>query len=164
MPSITKPCHNCRRRRLRCDRSWPSCHKCDLSGQECLGYGRVFVWTQTIDPHGNLKPSSTSSSTSTASSAAATFSKSSLRSPGCLRHGKPSPGLPRPLPTPAESGPTTGLSRPRNTPQSGPDDGRSLEDDGRLLIGNPRDPVFQDLDHDSRYYLCHCGLSSSSLS
>lgn len=56
MPSISKPCHNCRRRRLRCDRSWPTCHKCAVSGQECLGYGRVFVWTQANDTHGNLKP------------------------------------------------------------------------------------------------------------
>lgn len=55
--SITKPCHNCRRRRLRCDRSWPSCHKCALSGQECLGYGKVFVWTQAIDSNGNPRPS-----------------------------------------------------------------------------------------------------------
>ncbi|PHH59275.1 hypothetical protein CDD81_3511 [Ophiocordyceps australis] len=55
MPSISKPCHNCRRRRLRCDRSWPSCHKCAGSGQECLGYGRVFVWAQTLHAHGVLK-------------------------------------------------------------------------------------------------------------
>lgn len=55
--STTKPCHNCRRRRLRCDRSWPSCHKCALSGQECLGYGKVFVWTQAIDSQGNPRPS-----------------------------------------------------------------------------------------------------------
>ncbi|KAG5925365.1 hypothetical protein E4U42_004379 [Claviceps africana] len=54
--SITKPCHNCRRRRLRCDRSWPSCHKCASSGQECLGYGKVFVWTQAIDSDGNPRP------------------------------------------------------------------------------------------------------------
>ncbi|KAH0598552.1 hypothetical protein MHUMG1_03853 [Metarhizium humberi] len=54
---ITKPCHNCRRRRLRCDRSWPTCNKCTLSGQECLGYGKVFVWTQAIDSQGNPRPS-----------------------------------------------------------------------------------------------------------
>ncbi|KID97926.1 acriflavine sensitivity control protein acr-2, partial [Metarhizium majus ARSEF 297] len=59
MPNIriTKPCHNCRRRRLRCDRSWPTCNKCTLSGQECLGYGKVFVWTQAIDSQGNPRPS-----------------------------------------------------------------------------------------------------------
>lgn len=49
MPSTQKPCHNCRRRRLRCDRSWPTCHKCVVSGQECLGYGKVFVWAQPGD-------------------------------------------------------------------------------------------------------------------
>ncbi|KAG8428819.1 hypothetical protein J3459_002394 [Metarhizium acridum] len=55
--STIKPCHNCRRRRLRCDRSWPTCNKCALSGQECLGYGKVFVWTQAIDSQGNPRPS-----------------------------------------------------------------------------------------------------------
>lgn len=28
-----------------------------LSGQECLGYGKVFVWTQAIDSQGNPRPS-----------------------------------------------------------------------------------------------------------
>ncbi|KKA27413.1 hypothetical protein TD95_005196 [Thielaviopsis punctulata] len=44
--SSAKACHNCRRRRLRCDRSRPTCNKCFISGQECLGYDRLFVWTQ----------------------------------------------------------------------------------------------------------------------
>ncbi|KAG5955509.1 hypothetical protein E4U57_003397 [Claviceps arundinis] len=53
---ITKPCHNCRRRRLRCDRSWPTCHKCAASEQECLGYGKVFVWAPAIDFDGAPRP------------------------------------------------------------------------------------------------------------
>ncbi|KJZ79993.1 hypothetical protein HIM_00707 [Hirsutella minnesotensis 3608] len=77
MPSISKPCHNCRRRRLRCDRSWPACHKCAVSGQECLGYGRVFVWTQAIEAHGHLKPSPAAP----ASAAAATCASSSSSAP-----------------------------------------------------------------------------------
>ncbi|KAK5988071.1 Acriflavine sensitivity control protein acr-2 [Cladobotryum mycophilum] len=56
MPSNSKSCHNCRRRRLRCDRSWPGCHKCAISGQECLGYGKVFVWTQATDAQRNPIP------------------------------------------------------------------------------------------------------------
>ncbi|KAM7220287.1 Fungal specific transcription factor domain containing protein [Rhypophila decipiens] len=43
----TKPCYNCRRRRRRCDKSQPSCHRCSRDGEECLGYGRVLRW---VDP------------------------------------------------------------------------------------------------------------------
>lgn len=40
----TKPCHNCRRRRLKCDKSVPVCQKCLSSGTECLGYGKLYLW------------------------------------------------------------------------------------------------------------------------
>lgn len=40
----TKPCHNCRRRRWRCDRSLPGCEKCHKKGDICLGYGKLFRW------------------------------------------------------------------------------------------------------------------------
>lgn len=43
----SKPCHNCRRRRLRCDRSRPGCHKCSSRKEECLGYGKLLRWTNT---------------------------------------------------------------------------------------------------------------------
>ncbi len=39
-----KSCHNCRVRRRRCDRSVPVCFKCASTGQECLGYGKLFKW------------------------------------------------------------------------------------------------------------------------
>ncbi|KAL7619774.1 hypothetical protein AAE478_010316 [Parahypoxylon ruwenzoriense] len=39
-----KPCHNCRTRRLRCDRSIPVCYKCTSTGQECPGYGKLYKW------------------------------------------------------------------------------------------------------------------------
>lgn len=41
----SKPCHNCRRKRLRCDRSLPGCYKCSSKGEECLGYGLLLRWT-----------------------------------------------------------------------------------------------------------------------
>ncbi|PFH55797.1 hypothetical protein XA68_17610 [Ophiocordyceps unilateralis] len=170
MPTITKPCHNCRRRRLRCDRSWPSCHKCAVSGQECLGYGRVFVWTQTIDPHGNLKPPAAASSSSSSSSVSSSSTSSvSSSSPWCpaptLNHRKLPPKHAmqqpfRPPPTPETDHPSQ-LSPPpraRDAPQPGRDDSSGPAPDEcprRVLIGNPRDPVFQDLDWNSRYYLCH---------
>ncbi|KAI1820714.1 fungal-specific transcription factor domain-containing protein [Xylaria intraflava] len=46
-PMEQKACHNCRRRRLRCDRSIPACHKCTRSGQRCLGYGRLYRWVHS---------------------------------------------------------------------------------------------------------------------
>lgn len=109
-PSITKPCHNCRRRRLRCDRSWPTCHKCAVSGQDCLGYGKVFVWTQGIDAQGNVNPP-----------------------PGrrvTEEVAEPLPGLPTSL----------------------------VEWSARS--STLTDPLFQDLDRSSRYYLAHCRFPS----
>ncbi|KAJ9157944.1 Acriflavine sensitivity control protein acr-2 [Pleurostoma richardsiae] len=47
-----KKCHNCRRRRLRCDRSFPTCHKCSQNGEQCLGYGKLFRWAQDMPTRG----------------------------------------------------------------------------------------------------------------
>ncbi|KAL2195326.1 fungal-specific transcription factor domain-containing protein [Corynascus similis CBS 632.67] len=47
-------CHNCRRRRLRCDRSIPSCRKCLGSKQECLGYGPLLRWANAPAVRGKL--------------------------------------------------------------------------------------------------------------
>ncbi|KEQ96336.1 hypothetical protein AUEXF2481DRAFT_38590 [Aureobasidium subglaciale EXF-2481] len=46
-PAISQhSCHNCRRQRLRCDRTTPECSKCIKRGQECLGYQRLFRWQE----------------------------------------------------------------------------------------------------------------------
>src|SRR5690242_4315446 len=50
----TKACHNCRRRRWKCDRSSPVCHKCLSSGTECLGYGKLFVWNRGVASRGKM--------------------------------------------------------------------------------------------------------------
>lgn len=50
----TKACHNCRRQRLRCDRSYPHCNKCIAAGRECLGYGKLFRWTGAVASRGKL--------------------------------------------------------------------------------------------------------------
>ncbi|KXX82506.1 Acriflavine sensitivity control protein acr-2 [Madurella mycetomatis] len=50
----SKACYNCRRRRLRCDRSRPFCHKCSSSGEECLGYGTVLRWANAPAIRGKL--------------------------------------------------------------------------------------------------------------
>ncbi|KAL3485994.1 fungal-specific transcription factor domain-containing protein [Aspergillus germanicus] len=49
-----KPCHNCRRRRLKCDRSLPTCVKCSRTGQACLGYGKLFLWNQGVASRGRM--------------------------------------------------------------------------------------------------------------
>ncbi|KAI1136399.1 fungal-specific transcription factor domain-containing protein [Hypoxylon sp. FL0543] len=45
-----KACHNCRSRRLRCDRSIPECHKCTSTGQDCPGYGKLYKWIDRVTP------------------------------------------------------------------------------------------------------------------
>ena len=47
-------CHNCRRQRLKCDRSSPQCLKCLKRGQECLGYQRLLRWTQGATNRGKV--------------------------------------------------------------------------------------------------------------
>lgn len=133
MPANNKPCHNCRRRRLRCDRSWPTCNKCTISGQECLGYGRVYVWTEGIDAHGKVKPS-----------------PGARRIPVGENHGVAGhPGL--------------ALRPPTNTPDRPPKDAgldAGLDDPkshgAYLAASQLTDPIFQDLDRNSRTYLAHC--------
>lgn len=48
MSNSASQCHNCRKRRVRCDSTRPTCKKCDLKGIECLGYGKQkpLVWLQ----------------------------------------------------------------------------------------------------------------------
>ncbi|KAL1593399.1 hypothetical protein SLS60_011007 [Paraconiothyrium brasiliense] len=41
-------------RRWKCDRSLPVCHKCLSSGSECLGYGKLFVWNQGVASRGKM--------------------------------------------------------------------------------------------------------------
>jgi hypothetical protein len=47
-------CHNCRRQRLKCDRSIPGCAKCVKRGQECLGYGQLFRWQEGVASRGRM--------------------------------------------------------------------------------------------------------------
>jgi hypothetical protein len=54
-PEISpRACHNCRRQRLKCDRSIPHCAKCTKRGQECLGYGQLFRWQNGVASRGRL--------------------------------------------------------------------------------------------------------------
>lgn len=50
----SEPCHNCRRKRLKCDRSIPQCFKCTKRGQECLGYQLLLRWDQGVASRGKM--------------------------------------------------------------------------------------------------------------
>ncbi|KAF4126885.1 Pfam:DUF3468 [Geosmithia morbida] len=172
-----KPCHNCRRRRLRCDRSWPTCHKCAVSGQECLGYGKVFVFTQAIDENGNLKPSS-SGRRLTASTANTSASTSNSPSNSSSTPSTPNPAKPGAYQQPgagtasvpsvaghssqrhqhshvSKRGQTakTLAFRPSNSGQE--TSSLKLPINKPTSVGALTDPLFQDLDRKSRYYLSY---------
>ena len=51
---VTVACNNCRRRRLKCDRSLPPCLKCIKNSQECLCYQRLFLWKQGVSSRGKM--------------------------------------------------------------------------------------------------------------
>ncbi|KAI6778487.1 Acriflavine sensitivity control protein-like protein [Emericellopsis cladophorae] len=161
MQSNGKPCHNCRRRRLRCDRSWPTCHKCAASGQECLGYGKIFTWTQGIDGNGVIQ----SSQAGRRANASATSSTSTTPNPpqGFVAFQPPTIAPVQQSPKHNGQSPVQTQmhqflpSRPfpvDNTPPLTPKPtfaSRPMAGTSMALT----DPLFQDLDRDSRYYLSH---------
>ncbi|KOS20752.1 Acriflavine sensitivity control protein acr-2 [Escovopsis weberi] len=69
VPPESKACHNCRRQRLRCDRSVPQCRKCLATGKECLGYGKLFRWTGAVASRGKLAGKTSSAPQNNAGSA-----------------------------------------------------------------------------------------------
>jgi hypothetical protein len=192
MPNINKPCHNCRRRRLRCDRSWPGCHKCAASGQECLGYGQLFVWTEAIDASGNVRKPSAAAAARKASREPAANDDYAVMTLECAAPPKPrSTTTPKPQPqtllpqvqeqdqeqetqhqehrqqsaqpatAPLPHNPS--LPRPRPHPHPHPHTTSAAIDISPVTIAATAgslatltDPLFQDLDRNSRYYLSHC--------
>ncbi|CAL5869924.1 uncharacterized protein PFLUO_LOCUS4157 [Penicillium psychrofluorescens] len=53
--AVTKDCRVCNRRRIKCDRTVPSCRKCDIKGVECPGYGPRIRWTNAAAIRGRYK-------------------------------------------------------------------------------------------------------------
>lgn len=139
----TKPCHNCRRQRLRCDRSFPHCNKCASLGKECLGYGKLFRWTGAVASRGKLAgrtssapvsnnqiQSHTSTSWSTTGSPSANSSPSTPSPPGCDMQQLVK-----------VKSPTSSVEADITSPY--------------ILV----DPLFQDLGPTHRYYLSYCKRS-----
>ncbi|KAF4450082.1 hypothetical protein F53441_6726 [Fusarium austroafricanum] len=90
-PVADKPCHNCRRRRLRCDRLLPTCAKCEAKGVECLGYSQIFQWTGAVASRGRLagQQSSAALYTPARPSTARSRASISLSSVSSLSSGSP---------------------------------------------------------------------------
>ncbi|KAK7430697.1 hypothetical protein QQZ08_002741 [Neonectria magnoliae] len=47
VPGRSKGCNTCRKRRVKCDETKPTCVRCTKAGYECLGYERVRLWHHT---------------------------------------------------------------------------------------------------------------------
>lgn len=134
-----KPCHNCRRQRLRCDRSYPRCNKCVLAGRECLGYGQLFRWTGSVASRGKFA------------------GKTSLAS------GEDEPGAEtyRESPGPQSSSESWTLSSGAPSPSGGDHNlqlvhAMSTPADEVAGPWTLTDPLFQDLSQPYRYYLSYC--------
>lgn len=50
----TVDCRTCNRRRIKCDRSLPTCKKCALKDLQCPGYGLRIQWGQGVASRGKL--------------------------------------------------------------------------------------------------------------
>ncbi|KIX02665.1 uncharacterized protein Z518_08607 [Rhinocladiella mackenziei CBS 650.93] len=53
-PRAAKDCRTCNRRRIKCDRSLPTCKKCALKELKCPGYGLRIQWGQGVASRGKL--------------------------------------------------------------------------------------------------------------
>ncbi|KAF2710143.1 hypothetical protein K504DRAFT_476211 [Pleomassaria siparia CBS 279.74] len=122
----TKACHNCRKRRWKCDRSLPVCQKCLSSGSDCLGYGKLFVWNHGIASRGKMMGRSYEEREATKNEGQA--------SSKAFSNSNPTSGI-----FPMESSFLT-----------------SNQENMQMTVHRPLvDPLVQDMAYDSRYYLFH---------
>lgn len=150
----TKACHNCRRRRLRCDRSVPSCHKCTAAGQECLGYGKIFKWADGAASRGKLAgkpPQVHAPGRSTASTSSSSSSSRAVRSSASSRASTPAAAG-------GSGGPLT-ADVPVSDMQLVRAGSAPFDPTAHFELSTPwvlLDPVFQDIDAPYRHYLSYC--------
>lgn len=157
----TKPCHNCRRQRLRCDRSYPHCNKCTKAGKDCLGYGQLFRWTGAVASRGKL-----AGRTSSAPVNGVDAGGSDGRVILSLHGGG------RSTASPSSSAPGSPMDTGSSTTAASGGSSQTSEDMQMILsrgsspfepaLGSPHvlvDPLFQDLPSSHRYYLSYCTFS-----
>lgn len=130
----TKACHNCRKKRWRCDRSLPSCQKCSSSGDDCLGYGKLFKWISGVASRGKM------------------MGKSYDARDGLKKAAKPHDAPAKQQQQHVHSGNEV-LSDLHEHFTAAPDrnEGQSTMTLHRPLV----DPLVNDLDPNSRYYMHH---------
>ncbi|GBF61890.1 acriflavine sensitivity control protein [Trichophyton mentagrophytes] len=133
---VAKPCHNCRRRRLRCDRSLPSCQKCIKKGEKCLGYGKLLVWNRGVASRGKMMGKSFHVPDQAAASTAASGNQE-LCLPRKYRF------VPSNMPD--------GEAEAEAEAEASGDEGETSVSINPCLV----DPLFQDLDRASRFYISH---------
>lgn len=121
-----KPCHNCRRSRLRCDESLPTCNKCLRNGEECLGYQKFFSWVNGVASRGKMVGKSFDNAKRT----------------------KKIKETPAPVNLQDERFEETSLTVAPKTPIIG----QHIMPLTRFMS----DPLFQDLDQNSRFFLSYC--------
>ncbi|KLU85685.1 acriflavine sensitivity control protein acr-2 [Magnaporthiopsis poae ATCC 64411] len=149
-------CHNCRRRRLVCDRTLPTCRKCALLGQECLGFGKLILFTGAVATRGRH-----AGQTSFAPPPQTPGPRPHLPHVGG-RNASSSPSAspvaafssPSPPPVSASSLSSRELvpSRYGSSSRSLSPEPRSFDSDG-LTLHSLVDPVIQDFDSATKYYL-----------
>ena len=152
----TKPCHNCRRQRLRCDRSYPHCNKCTKAGKECLGYGQLFRWTGAVASRGKLAGRTSSAPVTGAGNGKVEVSLHGAGPPSSSQSSLPSSPedydfatTPSQCSSPCPENMQLVVSR-----------ASSVEPELRspyVLV----DPLFQDLSNSHRYYLSYCMCTTS---
>ncbi|EFY87307.1 acriflavine sensitivity control protein acr-2 [Metarhizium acridum CQMa 102] len=154
-----KPCNNCRRQRLRCDRSYPHCNKCTAAGKECLGYGKLFRWTGAVASRGKLAGRTSSAPVDAAVKTAARAT--------------------RVAGTKADDFFTSSNSPPALCSDAGTSVEMSMaeyEGDVQLVLRSPSpetvvtspwalaDPLYQDMEYSHRYYLSYFAASAAHMS
>lgn len=134
-PPRTNPngCHNCRRKRFRCDGSEPSCRKCISLGKVCLGYDTLLRWTDSVASRGKLsgKKIPLHDLDHTSSQTAADKGRLATNTANQGRSINPSPDLDL--------------------------------DDRIQPCGILTDPLFNGMSSSDRYYLSYCWSSFASL-
>lgn len=131
-PPRTNPngCHNCRRKRFRCDGSVPSCRKCISLGKECLGYGKLWRWTASVASRGKL------------SGKKIPLHKDNSDHPSSTSQ------------TDIEASRLTINTDSQGRSSEFPPDLDLV--DGTQLYGNLTDPLFNNMNSSDRYYLSYC--------
>ena len=160
-------CHNCRRQRLRCDRSYPHCNKCLLAGKECLGYGQLFRWTGAIASRGKLAGKTSVASSSEASDSAAGHDRGQIpsRAPALVTFAQPGSTKAASASRPKrkhQSSPKAAPELALISPATTPTNEWQLTTANRVVHAAPptpwvlADPLVQDLSHSYRHYLSYC--------